>query len=105
MQPPPITDFSDLEGNPIHLVLYQYASCPFCRMVQSALRDLNYQISQKDTLRDKEARMELNRVGGKNQVPCLFINGKPLYESQDIVHFLRTQIRPIPKPEPQENGP
>lgn len=24
-------------------------------------------------------------MGGKRQVPCLFIDGKPLYESSDII--------------------
>ena len=27
--------------------------------------------------------------GGKEQIPCLFIDGQPLYESQDIVKWLR----------------
>ena len=34
----------------------------------------------------------LNRLvkdGGKEQIPCLFIDGQPLYESQDIVKWLR----------------
>ena len=26
--------------------------------------------------------------GGKEQVPCLFIDGKPLYESLDIIAWL-----------------
>ncbi|MBO4496449.1 MAG: glutathione S-transferase N-terminal domain-containing protein [Clostridiales bacterium] len=31
----------------------------------------------------------LLRVGGIDQVPCLFIDGKALYESDDIVQWLR----------------
>ena len=38
---------------------------------------------------DREDRLELIRVGGKQQVPCLFIDGKPMYESMDIVEWLR----------------
>ena len=34
-------------------------------------------------------KLELIRVGGKQQVPCLFIDGKPMYESLDIVEWLR----------------
>ncbi|MDU3117838.1 MAG: glutathione S-transferase N-terminal domain-containing protein, partial [Finegoldia magna] len=26
--------------------------------------------------------------GGQDQVPCLFIDGKPMYESMDIIKFL-----------------
>ena len=36
-----------------------------------------------------ENRERLIRDGGKLQVPCLFIDGKPLYESDDIVAWLR----------------
>ena len=31
----------------------------------------------------------LMEVGGKRQVPCLFIDGAPLYESSDIIDWLR----------------
>ena len=37
---------------------------------------------------DPDAADELARVGGKRQVPCLFIDGKPLYESLDIIKWL-----------------
>jgi glutaredoxin len=39
-----------------------------------------------------QSEAELQRlveVGGKKQIPCLFIDGKPLYESKDIVAWLR----------------
>ena len=32
---------------------------------------------------------ELVRVGGKMQVPCLFIDGNPMYESLDIIQWLK----------------
>jgi glutathione S-transferase len=31
---------------------------------------------------------ELIEVGKKNQVPCLFIDGEALYESDDIITYL-----------------
>jgi glutathione S-transferase len=31
---------------------------------------------------------ELIKIGGKRQVPCLIIDGKPLYESDDIITWL-----------------
>ena len=42
---------------------------------------------------DREDRLELIRVGGKQQVPCLFIDGKPMYESLDIVEWLRANLQ------------
>ena len=34
-------------------------------------------------------RQRLIEVGGYEQVPCLFIDGKPLYESLDIIDWLK----------------
>lgn len=44
----------------------------------------------RDISSDQEARSELENIGGKVQVPCLFIDGKPMYESDDIIAYLRT---------------
>lgn len=32
---------------------------------------------------------DLIKRGGKDQVPCLFIDGKPLYESDDIIKYFK----------------
>ena len=71
------------------LVLYKYDACPFCRYVMSAVVDLKVPMTYRDTRREPEARAKLIEVGGKSQVPCLFVDGVPLYESRDIVNFLR----------------
>ena len=77
------------QTTPPHLVLYKYDACPFCRYVKSALIDLQLTIETSDTRRDPKARRELIENGGKSQVPCLFIDGKLLYESRDIIQYLR----------------
>lgn len=38
---------------------------------------------------DSETRDELISIGGKRQVPCLIIEGKALYESDDIIDYLK----------------
>ena len=47
-------------------------------------------------LKDKSANPlfqdELVQLGGKSQVPCLFIDGKPLYESGDIIDWLQNNV-------------
>lgn len=40
-----------------------------------------------------ENRQALLDVGGKTQVPCLVIDGKPLYESNDIIEWLKENQR------------
>ena len=37
---------------------------------------------------EPEAARTLHAVGGKVQVPCLFIDGEPMYESADIGAWL-----------------
>jgi glutathione S-transferase len=37
-------------------------------------------------------REDLIAIGGKKQCPCLIIDGKALYESDDIIDYLRTRI-------------
>lgn len=71
------------------LDLYMFPSCPYCRRVMAMIdasgrKDVVYHnIHANET-----DRQTLIRVGGKEQVPCLFIDGKPMYESQDIIDWL-----------------
>ena len=52
------------------LELYKKNSCPYCQRVMRHITE------------------QLVSIGGKRQVPCLFIDGKPLYESLDIIKWL-----------------
>ncbi|SDK99447.1 glutaredoxin family protein [Halanaerobium congolense] len=75
------------------LVLYYYPTCPYCRKVTRFIdkHDLE-EIELKNINQDEEAEAELIEVGGKRQVPCLFINGKPLYESNDIINWFKSNL-------------
>lgn len=73
------------------LELFKYDTCPFCRRVmayieQSGRGDVEYH----DIHLNEDDRKRLVEVGGKQQVPCLFIDGQPLYESADIIAWLET---------------
>ncbi len=72
------------------LILYHFASCPFCIKVQRYLDANNISIETKDIMTDPNAKDELMSLGGKTQVPCLNINGRALYESDDIIHWFET---------------
>ncbi|MCB1110816.1 MAG: glutathione S-transferase N-terminal domain-containing protein [Chlamydiia bacterium] len=71
------------------LLLYSRSSCPFCRKVNNYLKSIDKSIPTKDIGKDPAAAKELVKIGGKQQVPCLVINGKPLYESSDIIAWLK----------------
>lgn len=71
------------------LKLYYRPMCPFCRKVLSFTEENNVSLELKDISGNPEANEELMSIGGKTQVPCLVIDGKPLYESDDIIQWLR----------------
>ena len=50
------------------------------------------EIPLSDITSNPEAAEKLIEVGGKRQVPCLFIDGKPLYESDDIIAWLNKNL-------------
>lgn len=68
--------------------LFMMPTCPFCQKVLSFMKDRGIELPLRDITAEPEARAELERVGGKVQVPCLFIDGKPMYESSDIIAYL-----------------
>ena len=71
------------------LDLYMFQGCPFCRRVTSAIEAAGRtDVVFHDIHKSNEARRQLIEVGGKEQVPCLFIDGEPLYESLDIIAWL-----------------
>ena len=75
------------------LILYHFPTCPFC------VRVLNF-IAQNDIklieLRDISANISFNKelfkLTGRGQVPVLFIDGTPLYESLDIIYWIEKNI-------------
>lgn len=72
------------------LELFKRDTCPYCVRVmnyieQSGRSDVEY----RDITTSPEDRARLVEVGGKQQVPCLFIDGEPLYESADIIAWLK----------------
>ena len=70
----------------LELMVRQF--CPYCRKVRSFMDEKGIDIPIRDVYADVDAMEKLAVVGGKNQVPCLFINDEPLYESDDIIAFL-----------------
>lgn len=75
------------------LDLYYYPECPYCQRVLRAISANGYEgITLKNIHADAEADETLVRVGGKHQVPCLFIDGEPMYESLDIIDWLAREF-------------
>lgn len=68
--------------------LFVGTACPHCRKVENFLEENDIKIDIVNINEDRDAMMELIQKGGKRQVPCLFHDGKYMYESNDIIDFL-----------------
>ena len=69
-------------------LLYIRPTCLYCQDVLSFMDEHGISIPTVNISKDAEALETLRTVGGKVQVPCLFIDGEPMYESQDIIRYL-----------------
>ena len=47
----------------------------------------------KNTRENPAFLEELVKIGGKSQVPCLVIDGRALYESDDIIEWLKENYK------------
>ena len=77
------------------LKLYIGSYCPFCIKVKNFINKNNIQgIEYVNINKDEKAKEHLIEVGGKKQIPCLMIDDKPLYESRDIIEYLKENCMP-----------
>lgn len=72
-----------------NLELFFKPSCPYCHKVLSFMDANNIKLPLHDIEADEASRERLINEGGKRQVPCLFIDGTALYESNDIIEYLK----------------
>lgn len=75
------------------LNLYYKPSCPYCRRVLQANETIAAPLVLIDVLTDPAHIATVIEKGGKRQVPYLedTERGVSLYESLDIIEYLRTQ--------------
>ena len=69
-------------------VLYYKKTCPYCRKVLDYMAAAGITMETRDILQPGNEN-DLVCIGGKKQVPCLVHNGQALYESDDIIAWLR----------------
>ena len=77
--------------------LYQFPSCPYCRFVFAELKRLGLKEGVDFELVDarpgSQAAKDLATRYGKSQVPFLLDGEVKLYESMDIIHYLRQKYQ------------
>ncbi len=88
---------SRLSSGKQELILYYASYCPYSQKVLSYLTQIGKTLPMRSLEAHPEAREELKTLGGKAQVPCLVIDGKPLYQSDDIIAWIsehQDQLQP-----------
>ena len=74
------------------LILFMRKTCPYCQKVTGFIENNNIQIEKRD-IENAGHKKELIEKGGKSQVPCLFIDDEPLYESDVIIDYLKQEFK------------
>lgn len=82
------------------LELYFFPQCPYCQIVEQALRvtGLEDAVTYYDIQENSHYREALIKATGRATVPCLFIDGKPMHESRDIAAWLHSYAKEIQHP-------
>ena len=76
------------------LILYGRPSCPYCARVDRVIEELDIEdkLIRRLTNYGSEWREDLRNRTGSTQVPCLFIDGEPMFESLDIIAWMRANL-------------
>ena len=77
--------------------LYVKSSCGFSLRTTNALANLHLdgKIEVCNVTEDEAAATELETAGGKNQAPALTMDGKTIYEADDITVLLANHVAPV----------
>jgi glutaredoxin 3 len=70
------------------LVLYYTTYCPYSQKVLRYLQQIHKSVPMVSLDNNPKEKAKLIKEGGKAQVPCLFIDGRAMYESGDIINWL-----------------
>lgn len=78
-------------NKPNTLTLYIKPTCPYCLKVTNFMAQNDITIKTKNVA-IPAIRDELIAIGGKKQVPCLVHNNVALYESDDIIEWMKKNL-------------
>lgn len=73
-------------------ILYYKPPCPYCQKVLAYMKRAGIECEMRNIL-EGGLRDELVKIGGKGQVPCLVINGEAMYESDDLIAYMKEKAQ------------
>ena len=71
-----------------NMFIYVKPGCPYCAKVDRFLDEAGIEIEHRKVTEGSNAD-DLRELGGKVQSPCLVVDGTPMYESDDIITYLK----------------
>ena len=71
------------------LMLYYSGHCVYSKKVLNYLDQSHRKIPMKDVERNAGAKDELKKWGGTMVVPCLIVDGAPVYDANTIIQWLK----------------
>ena len=71
------------------LELYYFDACPYCQLVLDVIDELSIKVDFKDIKKDGANLNKLIQDTGRRTVPCMYIDGRPMHESSDIMKWLK----------------
>lgn len=76
------------------LELFYFEACPYCQLVLSKIDELgiNDRIIFRDIFKDPSNKDFHQKTTGRTTTPCLYIDGKPMFESADICQWLTNKF-------------
>ena len=74
--------------------LYHKMPCPFSSKVRRFIEEngLKNQVVYHDIMKEEGTREKLNELTGKEQVPCLVVDGEPILESDAIIDWIEENL-------------
>lgn len=79
------------------LDFYYFDACPYCQRVLNVIKKYNIKVDYKDIYQGTTHMQKLLLITGKKTVPCLFIDGDPMFESLDIMSWLEKNLDKLEK--------
>lgn len=69
--------------------LYQFETCPYCKMVREVMSELQLTYINVNVPRDRTQRHEVMQVSGQPTVPVLVDGDTVLDDEETIIPYLR----------------
>lgn len=76
---------------------YYFEACPYCQRVITVIEKHKIKVNWMDIHKDSAHAKKLREDTGRTTVPCMYIDGKPMFESLDIMKWIESNLDNLDK--------